>query len=68
VNFRVTHFCLTEMAGHIVVARTTVLKGVTPQASTTREAPPQAELRPTCAGLPCVNLPIILAPMGWTLG
>jgi hypothetical protein len=51
------------MAAHIVVARTTDLRGMTSQASATREAPAQAELRPTCAGTPRVNLPIILAPI-----
>ena len=28
-----------------------------------REAPAQAELRPTCAGVSCVNLPLILPLM-----
>jgi hypothetical protein len=32
-----------------------------------REAPAQAELRPTCAGPSSVNLPLILALMGQTL-
>jgi hypothetical protein len=36
---------------------------VTSRASATREAPAQAELRPTCAGAPRVNLPLILALM-----
>jgi hypothetical protein len=51
------------MAASIVVAGTTDLNGVTSQASATWEAPAQAELRPTCAGTPRVNLPIILALM-----
>jgi hypothetical protein len=38
------------------------------QASATREAPAQAELRPTCAGPSRVNLPLILTPMGFTPG
>jgi len=33
-----------------------------------REAPAQAELRTTCAGASCVNLHVILTPMGFTLG
>src|SRR5580693_8140295 len=44
------------MAAYIVFARTTDLKGVTSQTSATREAPAQAELRPTCAGTPRGNL------------
>ena len=32
-----------------------------------REAPAQAELRPTCAGAPSVNLHLIITPMGFTL-
>jgi len=33
-----------------------------------RQAPAQAELRPTCAGASCVNLHVILTPMVETLG
>jgi len=33
-----------------------------------REAPAQAELRPTCAGASCVNLHVILTPMGRLVG
>ena len=29
-----------------------------------RQAPAQAELRPTCAGASCVNLHVSLTPMG----
>jgi hypothetical protein len=37
LNFRVTHFCPTPMAAHIVVARTTTdFRGMTSQASATR--------------------------------
>jgi hypothetical protein len=54
------------MDAHIVVARTTDLKGVTSQASATREAPAQAELRPTCAGPSRLNPPLAL--MGFNPG
>jgi hypothetical protein len=37
---------------------------MTAQPSATREAPTRAELRPTCAGTPRVNLPAILALLG----
>jgi hypothetical protein len=53
--------------------------GATSQARSTREAPAQAELRPTCAGpamskrqrvgwASCVNLHLILRAMGLTRG
>jgi hypothetical protein len=42
-------------------------KGVTSQASATREAPAQAELRPTCAGYSRANLLPILTLLGFSL-
>ena len=47
--------------------RTTDLKGVTSQASATREAPAQAELRPTCAGAPASTSDYRNATLGYTL-
>jgi hypothetical protein len=53
--------------------------GVMLSGEANREAPAQAELRPTCAGpamskrprvewASCVNLHLILTPMGFSLG
>ena len=49
---RICHFCLKLMATtHSVVDSKDRFRGITSQASATRKAPAQAELRPTCAGL-----------------
>jgi hypothetical protein len=42
--------------------------GVTLLGEANRDAPAQAELRPTCAGASAVNQHLILTPMGWALG
>jgi hypothetical protein len=44
------------MAAHTVIDSNESFKRMTSQASAPREAPAQAELRPTCAGLFRVNL------------
>jgi hypothetical protein len=55
VEFSRRAFLSYDASGRAIVVdstRTNDLKGVTSHARSTREAPAQAELRPTCAGAP----------------
>jgi hypothetical protein len=47
------------MAAHIMGARKTDFKGDDVAGECDAGSPAQAELRPTCAGTPRVNLPVI---------
>ena len=63
LNFSVAHLSCDINGRAFVVDSNDLFKGVMSQGSATREAPAQAELRPTCAGTPRFSLPKFLALM-----